>query len=89
MADRSYRCSSCLDHAVTRDFDVSHLSVTCSNCGEFARFINGDVFDQFRAFEESPPEAIDWERLDRAEKFLVSDQVVRSSRSIEDFELRE
>jgi hypothetical protein len=89
MVERTYRCSNCLDSTVARDFDVSHLSVTCEDCGEFARFINDDVFEQYRAFEDSPPEHLDWDRLDRAEKFLVSDQVVREGRSIEDFDITE
>ncbi|MFB6141199.1 MAG: hypothetical protein ABEJ26_12285 [Halosimplex sp.] len=89
MAERIYRCSNCLDSTVARGFDVSHLSTTCENCGEFARFVNDDVFEQYRAFESSPPESLDWERLDRAEKFLVSDQIVREGRSIEDFEITE
>ena len=87
MTERTYRCSNCFDDTVTRDFDVSHISSTCLNCGKFTRLINGDVFDQFRAFEESPPDALDWDLLDRVEKFLVTDQVVRGNRSIEDFEI--
>jgi len=89
MVDRSYRCSNCLEHTVTRGFDVSHLSVTCEHCGAFARFVNGDVFDQYRAFEASPPESLDWDRLDRVEKFLVCDGVVREGKAVDDFEVRE
>lgn len=89
MTERTYRCSNCLEHAVTRDFDVSHLSLSCDNCGEFAEFVNGAVFDQFQAFEESPPESLDWEQLDRLEKFYISNGIVREGRSIEDFEVEE
>lgn len=89
MTDRMYRCSSCLEWTVTRDFSVSHLSITCEECGEFARFINNDVFEQYRTFEESPPEHLDWGKLSRAEKFLVSDGVVREGKSIEDFQTEE
>ena len=89
MAERTYRCSNCLDWTITRRYDVSHLSTTCEACGEFARFINDDVFDQYQSFEESPPEHLDWERLSRAEKFLVSNSVVREGKSIEDFEMEE
>lgn len=89
MAEQTYRCSDCLDHTVTRGFDVSHISSTCSNCGAFARFVNENVFEQYRAFEESSPEGLDWDRLDPAEKFLVCDQIVREGRSIEDFDIDE
>ena len=89
MAERTYRCSDCLEGTVTRSYDVSHLSITCESCGEFGRFINDDVFEQYRAFEESPPEHLDWERLSRAEKFLVSNGVVREGKSVEDFEIED
>lgn len=89
MVEQTYRCSSCLDHTVTRGFDVSHLSVTCDACGEFARFVNADVFDQYQAFESSPPEDLDWERLSLPEKFMVCDQIVREGRSIDDFDIEE
>ena len=65
MTTVSYRCSDCLDHAVSREYDVSHLSMSCPSCGEFARFVHGDVLDRFREFEGSPPADLDWERLDR------------------------
>jgi hypothetical protein len=87
MTDRTYRCLGCLEHTLTRPFDVSHLSITCPVCDEFQRFVNQDVMDQFQAFEEDPPESIDWDRLERMEKLMVSDQVVREGRSIEDFSL--
>jgi hypothetical protein len=85
VTEHTYRCLSCLDGTRDRDFNVSHVSATCGACESFARFVNETVLDRFRAFEESPPAALDWERLDRSEKFLVCDQVVRSNRSIEDF----
>lgn len=87
--DRTYRCLNCLEQTVTRGFDVSHISMTCPVCDTFERFVNDAVFDQFRAFEESPPDAFDWDRLDRREKLVVSERVVRSGRSIEDFEIEE
>jgi hypothetical protein len=89
MVDCTYRCSNCLDSTVTREFDVSHLSTTCPDCGEFGRFVNSAVFEQFRAFQDSPPKELDWERLDRTEKFLISNQIVRENRSIEDFAVEE
>lgn len=87
--DRAYRCSNCLDRTVTRGFDVSHISMRCPDCGAFARFVNEAVFDQYRAFEESPPAKLDWERLDLPEKFMICDQIVREGRSVEDFEVSE
>jgi hypothetical protein len=89
MAERTYRCSNCLEQTVQRGYDVSHISQTCAECGEFARFINNDVFEQYRTFEDSPPEHLDWGRLSRAEKFLVSNGVVREGRAIEDFDIEE
>ncbi|WP_436903381.1 hypothetical protein [Halovenus halobia] len=89
MVEQAYRCTNCLEKTVTRTFDVSHLSVTCEGCGEFARFVNEAVYEQYQAFEESPPEHLAWEQLSRAEKFLVSNGVVREGRSIEDFETEE
>lgn len=85
----TYRCLNCLDHVLTRSFDVSHLSTTCPECGSFERFVNDAVYEQFEAYEADPPEGIDWDRLDRQEKLAVSEQVVRKGRSIEDFSLEE
>ena len=82
---RTYRCLNCLEHTVSREFDTSHLSVTCPNCGSFERFVNDAVFQQFRAFEESPPAELDWERLDRTEKLIVSERLVRSIKTLADF----
>ncbi len=86
---RTYRCLNCLEHTLSREFDTAHLSVTCPNCDSFERFVNEAVFQQFQAFEESPPAELDWGRLDRMEKFLVSERLVRSTKTIADFELVE
>jgi DNA-directed RNA polymerase subunit RPC12/RpoP len=87
--NRTYRCLNCLEHTVNREFDTSHLSVTCPNCGSFERFVNDAVFQQFRAFEESPPAEIDWERLDRPEKLVISERLVRSTKTLADFAIAE
>jgi len=87
--ERTYRCLSCLEETLSREFDISHLSVTCPNCESFERFVNDDVYQQFEAYEDSPPEELDWDRLDRTEKLMVSERVVRTSRSIEDFDIEE
>jgi DNA-directed RNA polymerase subunit RPC12/RpoP len=84
---RAYRCLNCREHTVTREFDTSHLSVTCPNCQSFERFVNEAVFRQFRTFEESPPPKLDWERLDRTEKFVISERLARSTKTISDFEI--
>ncbi len=72
---------------MSREFDTSHLSVTCPNCGSFERFVNDAVFQQFRAFEESPPAELDWARLDRTEKLMVSERLVRSTKTLADFDV--
>lgn len=82
-----YRCLSCLDDAVTRDYNVSHLSRTCDACGEFGRFVNGAVLDQFDAFEDTPPAEFDWERLDRMEKLLVAERLVRTTYTLDDIDI--
>ncbi|MGQ3327920.1 hypothetical protein [Halorubrum sp. FL23] len=84
---RTYRCLNCLEHTVSREFDTSHLSVTCPNCDSFERFVNEAVYQQFRAFEESPPTEIDWDRLDRMEKLVVAERLVRSTKTIDDFSI--
>lgn len=89
MAERQYRCLTCLEHTIARGFDVSHLSRTCEGCGEFSRFINDQVYDQFLAFEDDPPAHLDWERLARAEKLMLSERVTRTTRSVEDFEIED
>ncbi len=86
---RTYRCLNCLEHTVSREFDTSHLSVTCPNCESFERFVNEAVYRQFRAFEESPPPELDWERLDRTEKLVVAERIARSTKTIEDFAIVE
>lgn len=87
MTEQAYRCVECLDGTVTRSFDVSHVERTCDRCGEFARFVNEAVFEQFQAFEESPPDELDWDRLGRLEKFYVCNGIVREGKSIEDFDV--
>lgn len=81
--DRTYRCSNCREHTVRRDFDTSHLSMTCPVCGSFERFVNERVFSQFRAFEASPPDAVEWDSLDRTERLLISERVARAGRSLD------
>jgi|GEM_PF-1132694 len=83
--NQSYRCLDCLEGAVTRSFDTSHLTTQCSQCGSFSRFINEAVLEQFQSFEESPPETLQWSRLDRKEKLVISEQIVRRGRTIDDF----
>ncbi|MFB6304289.1 MAG: hypothetical protein ABEH47_03915 [Haloferacaceae archaeon] len=80
----TYRCLNCLEHTVSRAFDVSHLSVTCPTCDSFERLVNEAVMAQFEAFEAAPPDGLDWERLDRDEKLLVSERVARRGRSVEE-----
>lgn len=80
----TYRCLTCLEHTVTRAFDVSHLSVTCPTCESFERLVNERVVSQFEDFEDAPPAELDWDRLDRAEKLLVSERVARRGRSLDD-----
>ena len=86
---RSYRCLNCMDHSVERSYDVSHLSRTCDACGEFGRFVNQRVLDQFETFEADPPEALDWAALDRKRKLLVAERVARTDRSVEDLAPRD
>ena len=87
MTAVTYRCSSCLDHAVSREYEVSHLSKACPSCGEFARFVHGGVLAQFREFEEAPPDGIDWNRLDRLEKLVVAEGIVRRGRTLESYDV--
>ena len=82
---RTYRCLNCLERTIDREFDTSHLSVTCPNCESFERFVNEAAYQQFRAFEESPPDELDWERLERTEKLVVAERLARSTKTIEDF----
>lgn len=88
-ADCTYRCLECLDNTVTREFDVSHLSLMCQACDTFGRFVSEAVYVQFQTFEKSPPDTLDWERLDRLEKLVVCERVVRTDHTIEDFEIEE
>jgi hypothetical protein len=84
----TYRCSNCFDHTVTRDYDVSHISVSCDACGEFARFVHTDVLAKFREFEASPPADLDWERLGTLEKFMVAEGIVRQGKTLADYDTR-
>ncbi|MFW6317333.1 MAG: hypothetical protein ACOC06_02560 [Halorubrum sp.] len=84
---RAYRCLNCLEHTIDREFDASHLSVTCPTCGSFERFVNDAVFQQFEAFETSPPSEFDWNRLDRTEKLVVAERLVRSTKTLADFKV--
>ncbi|AQL42748.1 hypothetical protein BV210_08510 [Halorientalis sp. IM1011] len=84
---QAYRCSNCLDDDVTREFDVSHLSRTCDACGEFGRFVNAAVLDQFDRFEADPPADLDWDRLDRPKKLVVAERLVRHGNTLDDFEI--
>lgn len=88
MTTVTYRCSNCFDHTVTRDYDVSHLSVSCDACGEFARFVHTDVLAKFQEFEATPPADLDWERLELIEKFMVAEGIVRQGKTLEDFGTR-
>ena len=83
----TYRCLDCLDHTITRDFDVSHLSVTCDACGEFARFVHEGVYEQYEDFEDSPPADFAWGELSRLQKFMVAEGLVRSGKSLDDFDI--
>jgi DNA-directed RNA polymerase subunit RPC12/RpoP len=84
---RAYRCLNCLEHTIDREFDTSHLSVTCPNCDSFERFVNEAVFQQFEAYETSPPPEFEWNRLDRTEKLIVAERLVRSTKTLDDFEV--
>ncbi len=72
---------------MTREFDVSHLSRTCEICDAFARFVNAAVLETFEGFEDAPPEDLDWERLDRPEKFQVAERIARHGHELTDFEV--
>ncbi|MFD1569850.1 hypothetical protein [Halorubrum laminariae] len=84
---RTYRCLGCLDHTLTREFDTSHLSVTCPECESFERFVNEAVFQTFRGFEKSPPDELEWGRLDRTEKLVVAERLARTAKTLADFDV--
>ncbi|SEN39321.1 hypothetical protein SAMN05216388_10033 [Halorientalis persicus] len=84
---QAYRCLNCLDNDVTRPFNVSHLSRTCDACGEFGRFANAAVLDQFDRFETDPPAELEWDRLDRPKKLFVAERLVRHGYTLADFEI--
>ena len=87
MTTVPYRCSDCLDHTLRREYDVTHLSKSCPSCGEFARFVNGDVLAKFEEFEASPPDELAWERLGRLEKFAVAEGLVRRGKTLSDYDV--
>ena len=87
MTTVSYRCADCLDHVVSREYDVSHLSMSCPSCGEFARFVHGGVLETFREFEESPPSDLDWDRLEKLEKFVIAEGLVRQGKTLDDYDV--
>ena len=83
--ERTYRCLGCLEQTLLREFDTAYLSKACPACDSFERFINEAVFEQYRAFEKSPPDSLDWPALERREKLVVSEGVARRGRSAADF----
>ena len=85
MTTVSYSCSECLDQTISREYDVSHFTMSCPSCGEFARFVHGDVLAKFEAFEESPPEEFGWERLGKLEKFVIVEGLVRQGKTLDDY----
>jgi len=87
VTSQTYRCLNCLDHSVSRPFNVSHVSLTCENCGEFGRFVQQKIYDKFERFEESAPEEFDWNRLDRMAKLVVAERLVRTDKTLADFDV--
>ena len=87
MPTRTYRCLSCLDATVDRGYDVSHIKVTCEECGEFGRFVQERIYQQYQRFEDEPPDDLDWDRLNQMEKFVVAEKMVREGKSVDDFEV--
>ena len=84
-----YRCGNCFDGTLERSFDTSHVMSRCADCGTFSRFINQAVVDQVEAYDASPPESLDWARLDELEKLFVAERITRTDRTIEDFTIAE
>jgi hypothetical protein len=76
-----------MDETVTREFDVSHLSRTCPVCGEFNRFVNAVVVEQFDALAADPPAHLHWEQLDRSRRWLIAERLSRKGHSLDDFEV--
>ena len=87
MPTRTYRCLNCLDATVDRGYNVSHIKVTCEECGEFGRFVQDGIYRQYQEFEEDPPEDLDWGTLNRMEKFMVAEKMVREGKTVDDFEI--
>lgn len=88
MTTVSYRCTNCLDHSVTRDYDVSHLSRACDACDDFGRFVHEGVLAKYREFEDSPPADFAWSQLERMEKFVVAEGLVRQGKTLDDYGVR-
>jgi hypothetical protein len=82
-----YRCLACEEATVARDFDVSHLSRTCDECGEFGRFVNTIVLDQLEELEAESPEQLHWEHLERPQKFVIAERLTRHGYAIDDFDI--
>jgi hypothetical protein len=80
-----YRCVTCLDETVAREFDVSHVSRTCGVCEEFERFVNTVVIERFNELDADPPPHLHWEQLDRPRKFLIAERLSRKDHSVDDF----
>jgi hypothetical protein len=66
-----------MEATVTREFDVSCLSRTCPVCGEFDRFVNRVVVEQFDALAADPPAHLHWEQLGRPRKWLIAERLIR------------
>lgn len=86
MTEVTYHCSNCREETVSRPFDVSHLTLSCPSCGAFARFVHGGVLGKVEEFDDSPPPDLDWDRLDRRQKLVVAEGLVRRGRSPADYE---
>jgi len=87
VVSQTYRCLSCLDATVERGFNVSHITVTCEGCAEFARFVHDGVYQQYRDFEDESPAALDWDVLSRMEKFVVAEKMVREGKALDEFDV--
>jgi len=87
VVSRTYRCLACLEGTVERGYDVSHIKVTCEDCGEFSRFVHEGVYQQYTDFEEDPPADLDWAQLGKLEKFMVAEKMVREGKTVDDFDV--
>jgi len=75
-----------MDRTITREFDVSHLNRTCTACGEFGRFVNTAIVDKLDTLNADPPTHLHWDQLDRTQKLLIAEHIVRRGYSIDDFD---